>query len=465
MTDATADWGLLALLPLAVTLLLAFATRSAVVSMLVGVALGTLMTGATPGVGLNELFQTALGNANFIWICEIVMLIGILFAQLRRAGVLAALPDRLALASGSRRGSMLSVWGLGVLIIDDYFSPLMAGAITRPLTDAQRVSREKLAFLLDATTASVCILFPFAAWGAYMATLVLAQGGPVTDVNSALTVFIRSIPWNFYAFGILLFSLLIALRWLPDFGPMRRAEARATETGAVLRPGSRPLRETGADEVADGEAHLGLELLMPVGLVLIIATGGLLSSGSALLVEAFGAAVLWMFLASVLRRRLRSVAEASELIEQGVKDVVPALLVIALAYSLNAVAGTLGAGEAISALFLEGAAPGWLVPMTFVATGLIAFATGTSWGAFAIMMPVSLPAAYAIGGGEVTPLALQTIAAIAGGGIFGDNASPVSDTTVLASVGAGCDHMDHVITQLPYTGVVAALAIVLYVLL
>lgn len=465
MTDSTTTWGLLALLPLALTLLLAFVTRSAIVSMLVGVALGTLMTGATPGVGLNQLFQSSLGNANFIWICEIVMLIGILFAQFRRAGVLAVLPGRLRLAAGSRRGSMLSVWGFGAIIVDDYFSPLMAGAVGRPLTDAQRVSREKLAFLLDATTASVCILFPFAAWGAYMASLVLAQGGPVADVDAALTVFIRSIPWNFYAMGILLFSLLLALDWLPDFGPMRRAENRARDTGAVLRPGSRPLRDTREESKSDGETHLGFELLVPVVLVLLIAGGGLVSQGSALLVEAFCAAVLWMFAIAACRRRLTSVAQVADTIEQGVRDVVPALLVVALAYSLNAVAGQLGAGDAIAALFQGGVSPGWLAPTTFVATGLIAFATGTSWGAFAIMMPVSLPAAYAIGGGEVTTLALQTIAAVAGGGIFGDNASPVSDTTVLASVGAGCDHMDHVITQLPYTLVVALLATLLYGLL
>jgi Na+/H+ antiporter NhaC len=462
MNPAPTDWGLLALTPLAVTLLLAFITRSALVSMLVGVFVGTLMAGSLPGVGMSELFQASLGNANFIWICEIVALIGILFEQFRRAGVLVALPLRLRLAAHSRRGSTLTAWGLGAIIIDDYFSPLMAGAISRPLTDSNRVSREKLAFLLDATTASVCILFPFAAWGAYMASLVLAQGGPVADVDTALKVFIASIPWNFYAVGILLFSLLVGLEWLPDFGPMARAERRARDTGQLLRPGARPLREVRDPEQPVEGVHLGMELGVPVLLILAIAAGGLVATGAVLIVEAFGAAVIWMFAISLVRRRLGSVADVAAVIEKGVQDVVPALLVVAAAYALNAIAAQLGAGTAIVSLFGGDSSPGLLLPLTFLVTAAIAFATGTSWGAFAIMMPVSLPAAYALGDGGVTPLALQTIGAIAGGGIFGDNASPVSDTTVLASVGAGCDHMDHVITQLPYAVAVALLVTLLY---
>ena len=460
------DWGLLALTPLVVTLVLAFVTRSAVLSMLTGVFVGTLMAGAAPGSGMSDLFQSSLGNEGFIWICLIVMLIGILFEQFRRAGVLAALPHRFAGAARSKRSSQFTAWGLGALIVDDYFNPLMAGAMARPLTDANRVSREKLAFLLDATTATVCILFPFTAWGAYMASLILAQGGPVSDVDAALTVFIQSIPWNFYPIFMLAFALLVALEVIPDFGPMRSAERRARDTGALLRPGARPLRDEAeaADDAVIAQARLGVELGMPVSIVIAIAAGGLVATGSVLIVEAFGAAVVWMFGVAIARRRIASATEGAVIIEKGVQDVVPALLVVALAYALNAVASQLGVGDAIVALFGAGLNPGWLVPLTFLVTAAIAFATGTSWGAFAMMMPVALPAAYVLDGGEVGTFALQAIAAVAGGGIFGDNASPVSDTTVLASVGAGSDHMDHVITQLPYAIVVAALTFVAYLL-
>lgn len=461
------DWGLLALAPLVVTLVLAFVTRSAIVSMLVGVFVGTLMTGAVPGVGLSELFQASLGNEGFIWICLIVMLIGILFEQFRRAGVLGALPRRFEGAARSARSSRLTAFGLGVVIVDDYFSPLLAGAMTRPLTDAARVSREKLAFLLDATTASICVLFPFAAWGAYLSALVLAQGGPVTDADAALRLFVASVPWNLYAIGIVLFAGANAAGWMPDFGPMRTAERRARETGAVLRDGARPLRDVEAapDPAVVDAARLGPELAAPIALVVAIAAGGLLVDGSVRIVEAFGAAVLWMFAVAAARRRLESVVEIAAVIESGVRDVVPALLVVALAYALNAVAAELGVGDAIVALFGSELSPAWLVPATFVVTAAMAFATGTSWGAFAVMMPVSLPAAYALGDGEVTTLALQVVAAVSGGGIFGDHASPVSDTTVLASVGAGSDHMDHVITQLPYALTVAAATVLAYAVL
>lgn len=460
------DWGLWALTPLVVTLVLAFVTRSAIVSMLVGVFVGTLMTGAMPGSGLSDLFQASLGNEGFIWICLIVMLIGVLFEQFRRAGVIAALPRRFEGAARTARSARLTAFGLGVLIVDDYFSPLLGGAMTRPLTDAARVSREKLAFLLDATTASICVLFPFAAWGAYLSALVLAQGGPVADADAALRLLVASLPWNLYAVGIVLFAGASAAGWIPDYGPMRAAERRARETGQLLREGARPLREIedAPDAAVVDAARLAPELAAPVAIVVAIAAGGLILDGSVRIVEAFGAAVLWMFAVAAVRRRLDSVAEIAVVIEQGVKDVVPALLVVALAYALNAVAAELGVGEAIVELFASGVAPGWLVPATFVVTGAIAFATGTSWGAFAVMMPVSLPAAYALGDGEVTTLALQVVAAIAGGGIFGDHASPVSDTTVLASVGAGSDHMDHVITQLPYAVTVAVLTVLAYAL-
>ena len=464
---ATSPWGLWSLLPLLVTLLLAFVTRSALVAMLVGLFVGTLMLGTLPGVGLNALFQSSLGNADFIWICEIVILIGILFEGFKRAGVLHALAERFGGASHSPRRAATTAWGLGFLIVDDYFSPLMTGAIVRPMSDRAGMPREKLAFILDATTASVCILVPFTAWGAYMASLIAAQGGPVTSVQEGLAVFIDSIGYNFYPMLILGFTLLICLGLMPDFGPMRRAERRARETGALLRPGANPLLDTESDfgESSTG-ASLLLELALPVALVVGIGAGSVILTGSVLIVEAFLAAVVALAAILFLRRRMTTAAELASLIVKGAQSVVPALLIVALAYALNAVAVQLGVGQAIvDALFSSDFDPGWLVPLTFIVTATIGFCTGTSWGAFAMMMPVVVPVAYGYSGGELSPLVLQTISAVAGGGIFGDHASPVSDTSVLASLGAGSDHMDHVITQLPYALLIAALTVLLYVLI
>ncbi|MCB1684000.1 MAG: hypothetical protein KDI31_05935, partial [Pseudomonadales bacterium] len=343
-------WGLWSLLPLAVTLILAFVSRSALIAMLIGVFIGTLMIGALPGVGLNELLQSSLGNSDFIWICEIVILIGILFEGFKRSGVLLALAERFGGATHSPRRAALTAWGLGFLIIDDYFSPLMTGAVVRPMSDRAGMPREKLAFILDATTASVCIMVPFTAWGAYMASLIAAQGGPVTSVEEGLRVFIGSIGYNFYPLLILCFSLLVCLRVIPDFGPMRRAEQRAAETGALVRPGANPLLDSDNDLGASSEgASLLSELALPVALVVGIGVGSLVIAGSVQIVEAFMAGVVSLVGVLLLRRRLRSASEIAALILDGARSVMPALLIVALAYALNTVAGQLGVGEAIVA--------------------------------------------------------------------------------------------------------------------
>jgi len=463
------DWGLWALLPLLVTLVLAFVTRSALVGMLAGALVGTLMAGSLPGVGLNELFQASLGNGDFIWICEIVILIGILFELFRRAGVLGALAERFSVRSGSRRSVALGAWGMGFVIVDDYFSPLLTGAVMRPMSDRAAMPREKLAFILDSTTASVCILVPFTAWGAYVAGLIAAQRGPVSSVDEGLGVFIAAIPWNFYPILLILFTLLVAAGLVPDFGPMRRAERRVAETGQLLRPGAKPLLSDGDEGMS--AAHrprrplLLPELLVPVALLVGVATWSLVATGSVRIVEAFMLADAWLIAMLAVRGDFRRVSEVGDLIVDGTRNVMPALLIVALAYALNAVTRELGAADVIIEYFSADLSPNVLVALTFLVTAALSFSTGTSWGAFALMMPVALPVAYSLTGETLTPLVYQTVAAVAGGGVFGDHASPVSDTTVLSSLGAGSDHIDHVVTQLPYALLIAAITLGVYLVI
>jgi Na+/H+ antiporter NhaC len=460
------NWGLWSLMPLLVTLVLAFVTRSALIAMLTGTFVGTLMMGSAPGVGINELFQTSLGNGDFIWICEIVVLIGILFELFKRAGVLGALARRFTGGSGKRRAVELSAWGMGFVIVDDYFSPLLTGAVMRPMSDRVGIPREKLAFILDATTASVCILVPFTAWGAYVASLIAAQGGPVDSVESGLTIFIAAIRYNFYPILMLLFTLLVCAGLIPDFGPMRKAERRAAETGQLIRPGAKPLvTDDEGDAIVDvvGQSpSLLLELLTPVLLLIGIGSWSLIVTGGVRIVEAFMLANVWLFIALAFKGRFENIADVADIIVAGTKNVMGALLIIALAYSLNAVTTALGAGQFIIDQFTSDLSPNSLVLITFLLTAAISFSTGTSWGAYAMMMPVVLPVTYELTGGEISPLVYQVVAAIAGGGIFGDHASPVSDTTVLSSVGAGSDHIDHVVTQLPYALLIAAISAGIY---
>jgi Na+/H+ antiporter NhaC len=269
---------------------------------------------------------------------------------------------------------------------------------------------------------------------------------------------------------IILMALLIALKVLPDFGPMRKAEQRVAQTGALFREGANPLVDESVDSLdalaADDRApSLLLELALPVAVVITVFAWSLIALGSVKIVEAFMAGSTVLIAVLLFRRRLTNAADVAGLISRGAESVMPALIIVALAYALNEVARQLGVGDAIVALFSSGLSIDWLVPLTFLVTAAIAFSTGTSWGSFALMMPVALPVAFSFSDGEVSVLVYQTVAAIAGGGIFGDHSSPVSDTTVLASLGAGSDHMDHVITQLPYALVTAGLTLLIYVLI
>ena len=460
------DWGIWSLLPLLATLVLAFVTRSAMIAMLTGTFVGTIMMGSTPGVGLNETFQSSLGNGDFIWICEIVVLIGILFELFKRAGVLGKLALRFTGGSGKRRGVELSAWAMGFFIVDDYFSPLLTGAVMRPMSDRVKIPREKLAFILDSTTASVCILVPFTAWGAYVASLIAAQGGAVGSVEEGLAVFIGAIKYNFYPILMLLFTLLMCAGFMPDFGPMRKAERRAAETGALIRDGAKPLVSDEGDDafkVVEGSPpSLLLELLAPVVILIGVGAWSLVVTDGVKIVEAFMLANVWMFVVLSIRGRFQGIADIGDIIVIGTKSVMAALLIIALAYSLNAVTTELGAGQFIVEQFTSDLSTNSLLVITFILTAAISFSTGTSWGAYAMMMPVALPVTFEMTGGEITPLVYQAVAAIAGGGIFGDHASPVSDTTVLSSVGAGSDHIDHVVTQLPYALLIAAITTGIY---
>jgi len=461
-----AGWGIMSLLPLVATLVLAFVTRSALIAMLFGTFSGTLMLGSAPGVGLNELFQSSLGNADFIWICQIVVLIGILFELFKRAGVLAALAKKFLSEAGQRRSVEISAWGMGFVIVDDYFSPLLTGAVMRPMSDRAKIPREKLAFILDATTASVCILVPFTAWGAYIASLIAVQGAPIESADQGLAVFIGAIKYNFYPMLMLVFTLLIAAGLVPDFGPMRKAERRAARTGALIRPGAKPLVTADVEEALDvaeeREASLILELLMPILLLIGVGAWTLIQLGSVKIVEAFMLATSWLFLVLGIRGSFANLSEVADVIVAGTRSVMEALLIVSLAYALNAVTTSLGAGQFIIDQFTSDLSPNSLVLIIFILTASISFSTGTSWGAYAMMVPVALPVAFEFTGGQIEPLVYQTVAAVAGGGIFGDHASPVSDTTVLSSVGAGSDHIDHVVTQLPYALVIAALTAGLY---
>jgi Na+/H+ antiporter NhaC len=467
------SFGLWSLLPLALALVTAFRTRSAIFALFVGCIVGVFMTGFAaaggafnPVYGLSDLIQTSLGGGEFVWISLIIVFIGILFELFKISGVISAFAESVSKKCETPRQVKTTSWLMGFLIVDDYFSPLMTGPIMRPLSDKAVIPREKLAFILDSTTASVCVLVPFMSWGAYLAGLIAKEGGPVVDMEMAISVFANAIPYNVYPILLLIFSLLICLEKIPDFGPMKAAEKRAREEGKLLRDGAVPMVSEEGDELfetSNGRASLLLDLIIPVAIIFGTVFVSYFVFDNMKIAEAFMTAVFYLAISLYWRGIVSSVNELTNIALLGVKSVMPAIVLMALAYCINTLTKDLGAAQYIMAASQGYMTPALFVAVTFFITAVISFSTGTSWGAYALMIPFALPIAYGFTSGVAAdPLVYKAIAAVVGGGIFGDHASPVSDTSVLSSIGAGSDHMDHVITQLPYALTVGVSTIIIY---
>lgn len=412
--------GALSLVPVILALILAFRTKDAVFSLLIGCIVGVVIAGFDPATGLSKLFQKALGNGDFIWVVMIEIAVGIMVAFYLRAGVIASFAEWASTKIKSRRAASGFGWLLGIFIFfSDYFSPLFSGPIARPLTDKYKVSREMLAYLLDSGSAPVCTLVPLTGWAVYIAGLLKGYG-PIQDVNEGMAVFIKSIPYNFYGWFAVILAGLIGFQLIPNFGPMKKAEERAMKEGKVLRDGATPLtgEEMEMIKPLDGKkSNLFLYLVVPVLIVISIAIGTFVAFGSAKILEAFFAAVMYQAVAMALGGYFKGIKDGMDV----------------------AVKGITGA--------------------------MISFFTGTSWGTYAILTPFVLPVAMNLSGGEVNSLVLATVGAVVGGGLFGDHCSPVSDTTCLSSFGAGSDHMDHVTTQLPYAITAGVLAAVIFAII
>lgn len=474
--EADYSFGIWSLLPLALALLTAFRTRSAIFALFVGCLVGIFMIGfATsagafnPVYGLSDLIQESLGGGEFIWISLIIVFIGILFELFKRSGVIALFAETMSSKCETPRQVKTTSWFMGFLIVDDYFSPLMTGPIMRPLSDKATIPREKLAFILDSTTASVCVLVPFMSWGAYLAGLIAKEGGPVADMETAISVFASAIPYNVYPILLLLFTLLVCLEKIPDFGPMKNAERRAREEGKLLRDGAVPMVSEEGDqlfETRDVRASLILDLLLPVLIIFATVFVSYFVFDNMKIAEAFMTAVFFLAISLYFRKIVASVTELTDIALSGIKSVMPAIVLMALAYCINTVTKDLGAAQYIMSVSEGLMTPALFVAVAFFITAVISFSTGTSWGAYALMIPFVLPIAYSYSAGVATdPIVYKAIAAVVGGGIFGDHASPVSDTSVLSSIGAGSDHMDHVITQLPYALAIGALTVLVYLVI
>lgn len=453
----------ISIIPPVLAVVLAFVTRDAATSLALACFAGVVLMGQGPQ-GFPDLVTRALGNESFIWVGAIELCIGVLVAFFQRSGAVRMFTERVGRWVRTRKQVSVLGWGLGLFIFfSDYFSPLFVGPVMRNLTDKYRISREKLAYIADSTSAPLVLLMPFSGWAAYLSGLAVGLAA-VGDKGDAMQLFLRSIPFNFYAYLAVLMVLWISIGVVPEFGPMKAAERRAMETGNVLREGAVPMMGkelTELESVESSRTGLFWNFLLPVTIIVTTNVGSFVVRGSAAVLESFMLAVgvlalvLWF-------QRVDNWSGIMASVYAGIKGVMPAVVILALAYCINTVSKEMGTAEYVVSVTESWMSPALLPLLLFLVSGVVSFATGTSWGTYAIMVPIGLPLAYQISGNTMDTLVVASFAAIAGGGVFGDHVSPLSDTTVLSSLGSACDHMDHVRTQLPYALVVAAITCVLY---
>ena len=459
-----------ALVPPIIAIALALITKEVYSSLFVGIVVGSAFIANFNFMGtLNTIFTDGivaqLADSYNVGILVFLVFLGILVSLMNKAGGSAAFGEWASTKIRTRIGAQLATVLLGVLIfIDDYFNCLTVGSVMRPVADRHNVSRAKLAYLIDATAAPVCIIAPISSWAAAV-TSYAPEG------TNGLILFIRAIPYNYYALLTILMMVLITVLKV-DYGPMAKHEANAAKGDLFTVPAP----PYGEDEVKGNGTVI--DLILPIVALIICCVFGMIYSGGFFdgegFVDAFANSdasvglVLGSFLAliiTILAYRLRRILKFKECMEsltEGFKAMVPAIMILILAWTLKSVTLTLGADTYVANL-VSGSAESlqnFLPAIVFVIAVGLAFATGTSWGTFGILIPICLNA-FPLENGN--PLSIICVSACMAGAVCGDHCSPISDTTIMSSAGAQCDHIAHVSTQMPYAMTAAAISFVTYI--
>lgn len=470
------------LFPPVIAIGLALITKEVYSSLFIGILSGGIIYAAASGTGFEGTFKavvqdgliTNLSNAYNVGILVFLVVLGIIVVLMNKAGGSRAYGEWAAAHIKSRRGVALSTFFLGVLIfVDDYFNCLTVGSVMRPITDKHNISRSKLAYLIDSTAAPICIIAPISSWAA-------AVSGTVEGVNG-ISLFINTIPYNLYAFLTILMVIFISVSDT-DYGPMKIHEDNA-KNGDIFTTKNKTYEQDAQPVTERGRV---IDLILPVAVLIVfcvvgmIYTGGFFSGTDFVMAfancdAAYGLSLgsisaLIVIIAYYMFRRVLKFNECMDSIAAGFKQMVPAILILTFAWTLKTMTNHLEAGAFVSGVVQSATALSVLLPVILfvVAIGL-AFATGTSWGTFGILIPIvtsvfEAELANVSQTGEIPSMVIICISACLAGAVCGDHCSPISDTTIMASTGAQCDHVNHVSTQLPYALTVAAVCVVGYLL-
>lgn len=470
------------LLPPVIAIGLALITKEVYSSLFIGILSGGVIFAISQGSGFEGMFTSVvkdglianLADSYNVGILVFLVVLGVIVVLMNKAGGSRAYGEWAAAHIHTRKGAQLSTFLLGAMIfVDDYFNCLTVGSVMRPVTDKHNVSRSKLAYLIDATAAPVCIIAPISSWAA-------AVSGTVDGVNG-ISLFISTIPYNLYALLTIMMVIFMATSDI-DYGPMKLHEDNAlkgdlfTSRSKLYDDDDQPIRSKGKV----------IDLIIPVVILIVLCVIGMIYTGGFFsgtnFIDAFAGcdASFGLSLGSVgalivimiyfMLRGVLKFTECMDSIAAGFKQMVPAILILTFAWTLKTMTNNLEAGAFVSGIVRSASALHILLPVILfvVAIGL-AFATGTSWGTFGILIPIvtsvfSEEIAIASATGEVSQMVIVCISACLAGAVCGDHCSPISDTTIMASTGAQCDHVNHVSTQLPYALTVAAVCAVGYII-
>lgn len=469
------EYGFISLLPPVIALVLAFMTKQVALSLIIGVFFGRLVINDwAVFTALGDTFDgiinvfTSTGNVKtFVF----TLLMGAILVLIQASGGVEGFIQYLTVKTKTiknKRGAMYVGYVIGILIFfDGLLSILLSGVITRPLTDKFKVSREKLAYICDSTSAPINALFPLNAWGAMLIGLIGVQiSDGVISGDTATSYLIKSIPFQFYSI-IAILAVGFYIKTGKDWGPMKKAEERVMKTGELFRDGASPVMSLDTSEIAIAEGVIPdkWNMLIPLLIIIGMVPIGLYITGNGSLIDGSGTTtIFWGVLLSIavtgilyISKKLMTMKEYVDYVNKGMGSMVPLVLLLVLAFAIGNVVGELGTGKYLASL-VEGKIGGAFGPgIIFVIAAFTAFFTGTSWGTFAIMMPIGIQMAVAM-----DAHIYASIGAVISGGIFGDHCSPISDTTILASMAAETDHYDHIKTQLPYALLNGGIALAFY---
>ena len=494
--SGTAIWGFLTLLPPLLAIAIALISRQVIPSLVLGIYIGAVMIyGISFGAlwfGLLDTIQVYIaqaivppdGDTGHVAIILFTLLMGGLIGIVYRNGGAFGIADRISVLASNRRRGQISTSGLGFAIFfSTYANSLVIGNTMRPVTDRLKISREKLAYIVDSTAAPLAAIAVISTWIGFELGLIQTSVSGIGFDEGAYAIFLQSIPYNFYPIWTLIFVIAIGATGR-DFGPMLKAEQRASQEGKVLRDGADVDANAGEDggdlQMKEGAPRRAFNAVIPIGVLIGTVAVGLYVTGSGDNLRDIigsadtGATLLWAGLLGVLvavflsvGQRILSLKETMDAWYGGLKSVLFVMIILTLAWALGNVAGDLKTANYLVSILGDALPPSVLPAILFVIAAAVSFAVGTSWGTMGILMPLAVPLVWTVlqNNDMANPdnfyIMYATIGTVLAGSVWGDHCSPISDTTIISSVAAGSDHIDHVRTQIPYALTVGVAALLL----